>query len=111
MLMMMCYFVNIVSIVWILFELNDRLQDWKQHGQGFYHHMMELDKKAEGDLLNDQHINYAQWFIQIQFPNNEGLGHTLLQEKKDVERIVDYGLQIIFDRNNHWLYLPICMDV
>ena len=67
--------------------------------------MTELDKKAitEGDLLNDRHINHAQQLIHDQFPNVKGLGHTLLQEKKDVKRIADHGLQIIFDRNNHWV--------
>ena len=48
-------------------------------------------------------INYAQRLIQNQFQNVKGLGHTLLQEKKYVKRIVDHGLQIIFNRNNHWV--------
>ena len=48
-------------------------------------------------------INYAQQLIQNQLQNVKGLGHTLLQEKKDVKRIVDHGLQIIFNRNNHWV--------
>ena len=67
--------------------------------------MTKLDKKSinEGDMLNDHYISYAQRLLQNQFQNVKGLGHTLLQEKKDVKRIVDHGLQIIFDRNNHWV--------
>ena len=52
-------------------------------------------------MLNDYLISYAQQLIQNQFSNVKGLGHTLLQEKKDVKRIVDHGLQRICDRNNH----------
>ena len=32
-----------------------------------------------------------------QFPNTEGLGHTLLQKK------IQNGLQIIHDRGDHWI--------
>lgn len=52
--------------------------------------------------LNDRHINYAQRILCRQFPNTEGLGHTLLQKRKPPKKIQN-GLQIIHDRGDHWI--------
>ena len=66
--------------------------------------MTQKDKKTlvAGDFLNDRHINYAQCLLLIQFPKTRGLGHTLLQDRKKVDKIEE-GLQIIHDRGNHWI--------
>lgn len=52
--------------------------------------------------LNDCHINHAQRILCRQFPNTEGLGHTLLQKRKPPKKIQN-GLQIIHDRGDHWI--------
>ena len=52
--------------------------------------------------LNDQHINYAQRLLHNQFPDAEGLGHTLLQKRKPLKKIAS-GLQIIHNRGDHWI--------
>ncbi len=52
--------------------------------------------------LNDRHIYFAHKLLCKQFPNIEGLGNTLLQSKSPVMKISN-GLQIIFDRGNHWI--------
>ena len=52
--------------------------------------------------LNDRHMNYAQRILHNQFPDTEGLGHTLLQKKKPPKKIKS-GLQIIHDRGDHWI--------
>ena len=45
--------------------------------------MVQQDKITLEDeqLLNDNHINFAQKLLQIQFPETEGLIHTLFQSK------------------------------
>ncbi len=62
-----------------------------------------VDKKVltECELLNDRHINFAQRLLRSQFPGAQGLGHTLIQERKT--RKLEQGLQIIFDSGNHWI--------
>ena len=55
--------------------------------------------------LNDRHINYAQRLLHNQFPDAEGLGHTLLQKRKPLKKIAT-GLQIIHDRGYHWIIAP-----
>ncbi len=52
--------------------------------------------------LNDRHINYAQRLLHNQFPDAEGLRHTLLQKRKPLKKIAS-GLQIIHDRGDHWI--------
>ena len=47
-------------------------------------------------------INFAQSTLRHQFPGIEGLGQTLLQEKPTAQKI-HKGVQIIFDRGNHWI--------
>ncbi len=36
---------------------------------------------VNNEMLNDRHINVAQRLLNIQFPDIEGLGHTLLQSR------------------------------
>ena len=50
--------------------------------------------------LNDRHINYAQRMLHTQFPHTEGLGHTLLQKRKQLKKI-ESGLQIIYNREDY----------
>ena len=52
-----------------------------------------------GDWLDDNHINFAQNLIKVQF-NIEGLQSTLLQKpcRPTVNR-----LQIVHTRGNHWI--------
>ena len=66
--------------------------------------LTEVDKNLfiEGQLLNDRHINYAQRLLHSQFPSIHGLCHTLLQGREKLTKI-EQGLQIIFDRGNHWI--------
>ena len=65
-----------------------------------------LSKSDENDInlekLNDHHINFAHKLLANQFPSIEGLGNTILQNKQPIKKILN-GLQIIFDRGNHWL--------
>ncbi len=63
--------------------------------------LTEFDKNAliKCQLLNDRHINFAQRLLHNQFPNTEGLSHTLLQER-EMKKIIERGLQVIFDRGN-----------
>lgn len=66
--------------------------------------LTQLDRTSliEGKMLNDRHINFAQLLMHSQFPHADGLTHTLLQDREKVEKIKQ-GLQIIFDRGNHWI--------
>ena len=54
------------------------------------------------DLLNDRHINFGQKLLRSQFEGTEGLINTLFQSKIPTNKITT-GLQIIHDRNNHWI--------
>ena len=53
------------------------------------------------EKLNDHHVNFAHQLLHKQYPNIDGLGCTLLQSKPPVKKILN-GLQIIFDRGDHW---------
>ncbi len=57
---------------------------------------------VNNEMLNDHHINVAQRLLNIQFPDIEGLGHTLHQSRPPTKSISN-GLQIIFVRGNHWI--------
>lgn len=57
---------------------------------------------VQGKKLNDRHINYAQRILHSQFPDIDGLGHTILQRRKPAKAI-QHGLQIIHDRGDHWV--------
>ena len=66
-----------------------------------------VSKSDEIDLinsekLNDRHVNFAHQLLHNQYPNIDGLGCTLLQSKPPVKKILN-GLQIIFDRSDHWI--------
>ena len=62
--------------------------------------LTECDRRiiVGNKMLNDRHINFAQKLLRSQFPAVNGLGHTLLQGKPKL-----HGIQIIFDRKNHWI--------
>ena len=51
--------------------------------------------------LEDQHINFAQKLLAIQFLSMEGFHNTLLQTKIP-SRKINIGLQVIHDRD-HWI--------
>ena len=53
-------------------------------------------------LLTDRHISYAQSLLHHQFPVVEGLQNTLFQGKQHLKKI-NHGIQIIRDRENHWI--------
>ena len=66
-----------------------------------------LTKSDENDItslekLNDHHINFAHKLLANQFPSIEGLGYTIIQNKPPIKKILN-GLQIIFDRGDHWI--------
>ena len=63
---------------------------------------MVKQELVNGNKLNDRHINYAQRMLHSQFPDVEGLGHTLLQKRRSTKKI-QCGLQIIHDRGDHWI--------
>ena len=56
----------------------------------------------KGKMLNDNHINYAQSLLKMQFPIIEGLESTLLQRRKTLKKI-HHGIQIIHCHGNHWI--------
>ena len=56
------------------------------------------------EKLNDRHINLAQRLLSKQFPDIEGLGHTLFQSRQPIKSISN-GLQIVFDQENHWPWI------
>ena len=68
-------------------------------------HLLTLSDEKDllnNKKLNDRHINLAQRLLSKQFPDIEGLGHTLFQSKPPIKSISN-GLQIVFDRENHWI--------
>lgn len=54
------------------------------------------------EKLNDRRVNFARQLLHKQYPNIDGLGCTLLQSKPPVKKILN-GLQIVFDRGDHWI--------
>ena len=65
--------------------------------------LTQMDKhELLNGKLNDRHINYAQRILHNQFPDTQGLGHTLVLKKKPPKKI-ESGLQIIHDRRDHWI--------
>ena len=49
--------------------------------------------------MNDRYFAYQ--LLHKQYPNIDGLGCTLLHSQHPVKKILN-GLQIIFDRGDHW---------
>ena len=68
------------------------------------HMLMLADEKdlLNNETLNDHHINFAQTLLKKQFPDIDGLGHTLLQTRPPIKSISN-GLQIVFDQGDHWI--------
>ena len=57
---------------------------------------------ATGQKLTDQHINYAQTLLRLQFPNVNGLQSTLYQSRSKGFK-ANSTLQVIHSRGNHWV--------
>ena len=58
----------------------------------------------KGSMLNDVIINAAQFLLKEQFPDIFGFQSTLLLEKPPARYEQDkVHVQIIFDRDNHWI--------
>lgn len=60
--------------------------------------LTHIDKQ---ELLNGK-LNDRHRLLHNQFPDAEGLRHTLLQKRKPLKKIAS-GLQIIHDRGDHWI--------
>ena len=58
---------------------------------------------ATGQKLTDQHINYAQTLLRLQFPNLNGLQSTLYQSRSQGFKANTCMLQVIHSRGNHWV--------
>lgn len=65
--------------------------------------LSQFDKEVlyDGKQLNDNHISFAQGLLKYQFPCLNGLKSSLLQRKQ--QRKIQYGVQIIHSRGNHWI--------
>lgn len=74
------------SSVWLKFD-------------GIY--LLDSDKQVVANK-EKLHINFAQRLLHNQFPSFQGFGHTLVQKKRPVA-LIQCGLQIIHDRNDHWI--------
>ena len=55
-----------------------------------------------GELLEDQHLNFAQRLIKMQFPLINGLRLTVLQNQAH-SRPTSGALQIMHIKGNHWI--------
>ena len=55
-----------------------------------------------GDLLNDEHMNFAQRILKKQFPHINGLRLTLLQNQENISETSN-AIQIFNIKKNHWI--------
>ena len=60
-------------------------------------------KLVEGGWLNDKHMEFAQCLLKQQFPSLGGLQSTLLQCRKETQKGISRGVQIVHSRGNHWI--------
>ena len=60
-------------------------------------------KLVEGGWLNDKHMEFAQRLLKQQFPSLGGLQSTLLQCRKETQKGISRGVQIVHSRGNHWI--------
>ena len=67
--------------------------------------LTEMDKTriTSGRELSDNHINFAQEILKIQFPHISGLQSTLILAKYQKVPLTSTYLQIIHSRGNHWI--------
>lgn len=67
--------------------------------------LSEMDRNAitRGEMLNDNHINFAQELLKIQFKHLSGLCSTLLLAKKNRLQPATDAVQIIHTRGNDWI--------
>ena len=67
--------------------------------------LTEMDKTriTSGRELSDNHINFAQEILKIQFPHISGLQSTLIIAKCQKVPVTSTYLQIIHSRGNHWI--------
>ena len=59
---------------------------------------LPLDKK-----LTDQHVNYAQTLLRLQFPNLDGLQSILFPSHSQSFKANACMLQVIHSRGDHWI--------
>ena len=77
-------------------------QRWVQH-EGIVLTIRDKKSILEGEMLNDEHVNFAQQLLKAQFSSLNGLRSTLLQSKKQPLSECSQALQIIHSRGNHWI--------
>lgn len=77
-------------------------QRWVQHG-GIFLSTEDKASIVNGELLNDEQVNFAQQLLKAQFPCLNGLRCTLLQSKKQSLEENKQVVQIIHSRGNHWI--------
>ena len=63
----------------------------------------DIEEIEKGERLSDIHMEYAQMLLKHQFPVLNGLKSSLYQYKElDVKPKKDH-LQMLHNRNNHWI--------
>ena len=83
-------------------EKSADVSEWMQCGMVM---LTEYDRKilATGEKLTDQHMNFAQTLLQLQFPELNGLQSTLYQSRSLALNTNKHALQIIHCRGDHWI--------
>ena len=67
--------------------------------------LANYDRKilATGQKLTDQHMNFAQTLLRLQFPELNGLQSTLYQSRSPALKANRNALQIIHSHGDHWI--------
>ena len=56
----------------------------------------------DGDMLTDEHISFAQNFLQEQFTNLDGLQSSLLSQTNAFSSVIAEGVQIYLTSSCNW---------
>ena len=54
-------------------------------------------------MLTDEHLSFAQNFLQEQFPNLDGLQSSLLSQTNAFSSVIAEGVQIYHTSSCHWV--------
>lgn len=57
----------------------------------------------KGEMLNDEHVSFAQQLLKVQLSSLKGLCSTLFQSKKQSLTECRQALQIVHSRGNNWI--------
>ena len=83
-------------------EMSEDISEWVQCVGVI---LTDYDRKilATGEKLTDQHMNFAQTLLRLQFPELNGLQSTLYQSRSTALKANRNALQIIHSRGDHWI--------